>query len=262
MNKSVIKISSASVYVDGKKILHDLELDIPCGRHTFILGPNGSGKTTFVRLLLGHLYPAFGGKIEVLGNVFGKSDIRKLRRSIAAVSPLLADFSLSNCTGLEVVLSGIDSALGVFREYTQAEKHLAAEQLEKFNCLHLADRKYSAMSSGEQIRVLISRALISSPSLLILDEPSVFLDPAGRETLLKEIAQLPEKVPETTMLFITQRIEDILPCFTYGVLLSDGKISDCGKASEMLTEEKLSKIFKIKMKLIPGNNGRLWSICV
>ena len=262
MNKSVVKISNASVYLDGREILHNLNLDIPEGRHTFILGPNGSGKTTFVKLLLGHLYPAYGGKIEILGKTFGNADIRQLRRSIAVASPMLADFALKQYTGLEVVLSGIDSAFGIFREYTESEKKLATEQLAKFGCSNLADRKYESMSSGEQIKILIARALISSPSLLILDEPSVFLDPAGREKLLQEIDVLPEKNPQITMLFITQRIEDILPIFTHGILLSDGKIADCGKASQLLTEEKLSAIFKTGIKLIPGINGRLWSICV
>ena len=134
--------------------------------------------------------------------------------------------------------------------------------MEKFNCAYLAEQKYECMSSGEQIRVLISRALISSPSLLILDEPSVFLDPAGREKLLAEIAGLPVKLPQLTMLFITQRIEDIIPCFTYGILLSDGRISDCGYAADILTDEKLSSIFKTNIKIIPGINGRSWSICI
>ncbi|MBR7119882.1 MAG: ATP-binding cassette domain-containing protein [Lentisphaeria bacterium] len=262
MSKSVIKINNACVYLDGREILHNFELDIPRGRHTFILGPNGSGKTTLVKLLLGHVYPAVGGSIEVLGRKFGSSDIRELRRHIAVASPMLSVFTDINLSGLEIVLTGIDSVFGIFREYSEHEKELAMLQLEKFNALHLADRSFKNMSSGEQIRVLIARAIVCSPALLILDEPSVFLDPAGREKLLSEIALLPEKNPEITMLFITQRIEDITPCFAHGVLIADGRNFDSGNTSTLLTEEKLSKIFNINIKLVPGINGRLWSICV
>ena len=173
----------------------------------------------------------------------------------------LFDQQMPEQTGLELVLSGIDSAMGIFRKYTADEKKSALEQLEKFNCTHLADRNFSEMSSGEQIRVLIARALVSKPDLLILDEPSVFLDPAGREKLLSELDLLPQKYPDITMLFITQRTEDILPCFKHGILLSQGRIYDSGASEKLLTAEKLSTIFQIKMQLVAGANNRIWSIC-
>ena len=261
MNKTVVKARNVCVYQSGTEILHNLDFEINKSDHTFILGPNGAGKTTLVKLLLGHLHPAFGGTFEVLGRTFGKSDIRELRRHIAVASPLLTEFYTPEQTGLELVLSGIDSAMGIFRKYTADEKKSALEQLEKFNCTHLADRNFSEMSSGEQIRVLITRALVSKPDLLILDEPSVFLDPAGREKLLSELDLLPQKYPDITMLFITQRTEDILPCFKHGILLSQGRIYDSGASEKLLTAEKLSTIFQIKMQLVAGANNRIWSIC-
>ena len=261
MSDTVVKAANVSVFRNGVEILRELDFSVRQSEHTFILGPNGAGKTTLVKLLLGHLYPACGGTLEVLGRVFGKSDIRELRRHIAVASPLLTEFSTPEQTGLETVLSGIDQAMGIFRKYSASEKENALTQLEKFNCTHLADRKFSEMSSGEQIRVLIARALVSFPELLILDEPSVFLDPSGREKLLTELNDLPEKNPGMTMLFITQRTEDILPIFKHGILLSGGRIFDSGAAEDLLTEEKLSDVFGIRMKLVSGANQRLWSIC-
>ena len=261
MNSPVVQAENICVYLNGTEVLHGLNFEIAKSQHTFILGPNGAGKTTLVKLLLGHLYPAIGGKLEVLGRRFGKDDIRELRRHIAVASPLLNGFASDTMTGLELVLSGLDSALGIFRKYSAGEKEKALSQLEKFNCAQLADRRFCEMSSGEQIRILICRALVVSPELLILDEPSVFLDPAGREKLLSELNGLPDAVPGLTMLFITQRTEDILPCFKNGLLLSQGRIYDSGAAENLLTEEKLSRVFNINIKLVSGANGRLWSVC-
>ena len=131
----------------------------------------------------------------------------------------------------------------------------------KLNILHLADRNLKTLSSGEQMRVLICRALVMRPQLLILDEPCVFLDPAGREELLKTVTTLAQELSDITILFITQRISDLLPMFTNGLLLSDGRIFAKGSAKDLLTEEKLSELFKVDLQLVEGKNGRKWSVC-
>ncbi len=261
MTGNVIEIENASVFRDGKEVLHNFSWSIPAGRHSFILGPNGAGKSTLVRLLLGHLYPAYGGKIKVLGKQFGKDNIRDMRKHIALASPLLMDFQVDDFTVRELVYSGFDSTIGVFREITDQEKETARCMMETLGICSFADRRFKTLSSGEQMRTLICRALVLRPALLILDEPSVYLDPAGREELLNIISAMPEKIPGITILFITQRIEDLLPMFSNGLLLSDGKIFAGGSSGELLTEEKLSRLFKIDMQIINGKNGRKWSIC-
>ena len=261
MNDCVIKLSDVCVFRDGKEILHGINLDIPQGRHTFILGPNGSGKTTFVKLLLGHLYPAYGGDVEVLGRRFGESDIREMRRHIGAASPLLNEFGFTGTTVKDIILSGFDSSIGLFREPSDEEILIANQEMEKFSIRTLADRTYNTLSSGEQIRVLIARALINSPELLILDEPCVFLDPAGREKLLEELDVLSANNQNLTIIYITQRTEDITPLFQYGILLSQGKIFAEGKTEFLLDENKLSTVFQTPLQLVKGKNGRSWSIC-
>ena len=258
---NAITISNACVYRNGKKILNGINLSVPEKRHTFILGPNGAGKTTLVKLLLGYSYPAFGGKINVLGRKFGADNIRELRRHIGVASPLLKEFDFSEMTVMETVISGLDAAMGLFREPQKNEIILAQRQLEKLSILHLADRTCGTLSSGEEIRVLIARALILEPQLLILDEPCVFLDPAGREILLDELEKLANSNSDTTILYITQRVEDIPAFFQYGLLLSDGKIFAEGKRNTLLNEDTLSAVFKTPLTLIEGKNGRLWSVC-
>ena len=116
------------------------------------------------------------------------------------------------------------------------------------------------MSSGEQVKVLIARAMMNNPELLILDEPSVYLDIAGREFLLETIANLAKTRPELTMVFITQRIEDILPVFERGMILKAGRIEALGTREEVLTEENLKQAFGLNIRLIRSNNGRFWTV--
>jgi iron complex transport system ATP-binding protein len=108
--------------------------------------------------------------------------------------------------------------------------------------------------------VLIARALMTNPELMILDEPSVYLDIAGREFLLHTIAELASTHPELTIIFITQRIEDILPEFTRGMILRQGQIQAYGERDEVLTEQNLRDAFELDIRLIRARNGRLWSV--
>ena len=125
---------------------------------------------------------------------------------------------------------------------------------------HLMDRPVVAMSSGEQVKVLIARALMTNPELMILDEPSVYLDLAGREFLLKTIEELAATRPDLTMIFITQRIEDILPVFDCGMILKSGEIVARGSRDEVLTEENLKNAFDLDIQLIRTDKGRLWTV--
>ena len=116
------------------------------------------------------------------------------------------------------------------------------------------------MSSGEQVKIMIARALLTKPELVILDEPSVYLDMAGREFLLEEIRQIAEKLPEVTIIFITQRIEDILPVFSRGMILAKGRIVESGERDEILREEVLSAAYGLPIKLWKNKAGRYWAM--
>ncbi len=259
---TAISIQGASLYLSGREVLHDINWQVKQAERYFILGANGAGKTSLVRMLMGYAWPLFGAKVEVLGSRFGGVNLSELRRRIAWVSPLMHQWlgAERNWSGREIVLSGPDATIGLFRDATPEEEARAAELLDTFNASHLADRLIQEMSSGEQIKILIARALMSDPELMILDEPSVYLDIAGRELLLKTIEELSVTRPELTLIFITQRIEDIVPAFSKGMILREGRIICDGSREEILTEEILSSAFDLNIRLIPGKAGRLWSI--
>ena len=231
-----VNVENARVYLGGHEILHNISWQVQRGERCFILGANGAGKTTLVKVLMGFAWPLFGARVQVLGKTFGHVNLLELRKSIAWVSPFMHKWlEDGSWNGRDMVLSGPDGTIGLLREPTPEEEEKAAGIMKSLKAEHLMDRPVVAMSSGEQVKVLIARALMTNPELMILDEPSVYLDLAGREFLLKTIEELAETRPDLTIVFITQRIEDILPVFNRGMILKSGEIVAHGSRDEVLT---------------------------
>lgn len=131
---------------------------------------------------MGFAWPLFGARVQVLGKTFGHVNLLELRKSIAWVSPFMHKWLEDGAwNGRDMVLSGPDGTIGLLREPTPEEEEKAAGIMKSLKAQHLMDRPVVAMSSGEQVKVLIARALMTNPELMILDEPSVYLDLAGRE---------------------------------------------------------------------------------
>jgi len=260
MSDFVINIENATVCIDDRKILQDISFHVKRGEKYFILGANGAGKTTLVKTILGYIWPLYGAKVEVLGELYGSTNLNILRKSIAWVSPFIQQHLDKGLTGLDTILSGPDGYLGFYRKASEDELSKAEDLLQSLNALHLANKSICAMSSGEQMKILIARALLTEPKLMILDEPNVFLDIAEREFILKKINELAMNRQDLTMIFISQRIEDILPVFKKGMILNSGKIEHFGSREEILSEENLKKAFGVNIKIVETENGRLWAL--
>ncbi len=253
-----IKIENADVFLGQNKILHNICLKIKKGEKYFILGANGAGKTTLVKTILGYVWPKYGATVEILGKRFGKFDLNELRKSIAWVSPFIEEYL--ETTAVDTILSAQEGSLGFFRKATQDELERVKELLISLDALHLANKNMRQMSSGEKMKILMARALAAKPELMILDEPSAYLDITQREFILKIINDLALKNPDLTIIFISQRIEDILPSFDRGMILKDGQVEFTGSREEVLCEENLKKAFGVDISLIKTPNGRLWSV--
>lgn len=262
---SAIHIRNATLKLEGREILHDLSWDVDRGEHWFILGPNGAGKTTLVKMILGLIWPLYGAEIEVLGNRYGSSNLFDVRKKIAWSSPFMQNWALdpwhADLSVLDVVLSGLDSTVGFYRKATGEELAEADRVLRVLDAVHLKDSPFARVSSGEQVKALIGRTLIASPELLILDETCVHLDLQSREVLLAAIDSIAENTPETTMLFVTQRIEEITPVFEKGMILGAGRITVQGARDEILNPVNLEAAFNgFRFDLLPGPGGRLWPL--
>ena len=257
---NAVEIENATVFLGGREILHDLSWTVERGERCFILGANGAGKTTLIKMLLGYAWPIYGARVSVLGGRFGATNLVELRKRIAWVSPFMHRLTDAERTGMEMVLSGLDGTLGLFRKALPGEVDRALKFMKRFRCEQLADQSVFTMSSGEQMKIMLTRALLTRPELLILDEPSVFLDLPGREFLLSEIAAVAEELPELTIIFVTQRTEDILPLFDRGMIMKCGRVMCGGERSEVLSEANLRGAFGMPVRIERNRSGRIWTL--
>lgn len=251
----ILQLEEVSLVRDGKWILKDLNWQINKGEHWVLFGLNGSGKTAILNLLNAYYFPS-KGRMNVLGLEFGKIYLgEKLRKQIGFVSSSLQEKFHRGDNAFEVVLSGAFASIGLYETPTDEIRKKAVALLEDLGCLEYANRNYETLSQGEKQRVLIARALMADPSLLILDEPTNGLDFIAREKLLDSIESIGKNSGAPTIIYVTHHVEEILPLFNKTLLLRDGQIFAAGATNEMLTGEVLSQFFDLSVGVI-WENGR------
>lgn len=252
----VINMVKVSWIQDMVPVLKDINWQVQPGEHWAIIGLNGSGKTTLLNLINGYIWPSTG-HLSVLDHEFGKTDLRVLRQSIGWVSSSLQEKLYPNETALDIVLSGRFATIGLFDKPESSDTDQAFFLLEQLKCGHIAKQRYSTLSQGERQKVLIARALLSTPKLLILDEPCTGLDFFSREQLLSTIEIIAQQDTSPTLLYVTHHVEEILPVFNHVLLLRNGQVFSSGKTGELLTSTNMSGFFGEPVDLI-WNNNRAW----
>lgn len=253
MLKTVLKISNLRVERDGTVILDGVNWRVRRGEHWAMLGANGSGKTSLLSALTGYLMPT-DGEISLLGKIYGESDWRELRKKIGLVSSSVRQMMADDEPALETVASGKYAMIDFGGRVTRTEKTEALRLLKNIECEHLAGRPWRALSQGERQRVLIARALMAKPRVLILDEPCAGLDPAAREHFLQFIQRLASRKNSPTLIFVTHHVEEIMPIFSHALILKDGKVLAAGEKSEVLNSKNLSSAFGTPIKLRRNEN--------
>lgn len=224
-------------------ILSNINWRVEPGEHWAIVGLNGSGKTSLLNLITGYAFPSEGA-VSVLGRKFGEYDLRELRKSIGWVSPALQERLLTNETVGAMILSGKFASIGLYDKTTRKDLERAETLMTEFGCLDLANRRYATLSQGEKQKVLIARALMNSPRILILDEPCTGLDIFARENLLLLISRLGKSANPPTLFYVSHHIEEILPVFDRTLLLRGGRIHSVGRTRQVLTKSNLTDFFK------------------
>lgn len=229
---------------DGKKVLSDINWSAEVGQHWALFGLNGSGKTTLLNMLNGYIWPTTG-EINVLGHRFGDVDLRELRKSIGWVSSSLQEKLHGGDKAQNLVVSGKYASIGLYDKPSEEDYERAMMLMKQLRCGHLIDRSYVTCSQGEQQKLLIARALMSSPRLLILDEAANGLDFISKEELLDSIDELAHQNHAPHMLYVTHHTEEILPIFTHTLLLRQGEVFMSGLTRDVLNEECLSEFFEL-----------------
>ena len=244
--QTIVKLRNISFERSGRVIVDDISWTIEQGQHWALLGANGSGKTTLLKIITGYEWPT-SGTVEVFGQQYGQCNLPELRKHIGWVSMAIESKLPQDDTALEIVASGIDASVGLYRDFTENEIKVSMDALEKVNAINCAGRQFGILSQGEQQRILIARALINRPALLILDEPAIGLDPAAKERFLGDLSRLASHPDAPTMVMVTHHIEEIDPWISWVMVLRNGEVLASGRKSEIINTATLSRAFGMDM---------------
>lgn len=234
---------------DEHHVLKAISWEVANNERWVILGRNGSGKTSLARIAALSLHPS-SGRVLVLGEELGKVDVRDHRRKIGVASSAVEHSLRPDITAKDAVMSALRGALEPWwHTYSDADHQKALDALSAFGLGDQADQPFRTLSSGERQRMLLARALICDPGLLLLDEPTSGLDLGAREELLQDLSRLARATATPPMVLITHHVEEIPVGFTHLLLLRNGSITAAGPIEETLTSENLSKCFGLEIEV-------------
>ncbi|AVH22768.1 ABC transporter ATP-binding protein [Nocardia cyriacigeorgica] len=245
----LIDFTDVTIRRSGHTLVGPVTWQVELDERWVVLGPNGAGKTSLLRMAAAEVHPT-SGTAHLLGEVLGKVDVSELRPRIGLSSAAVAGRVPREEKVSDLVVSAGYAVLGRWRErYDDVDTDRAIDMLESLGAEHLADRTYGTLSEGERKRVLIARALMTDPELLLLDEPAAGLDLGGREELVERLGDLAADPDAPAIVLVTHHVEEIPPGFTHGLLLNEGSVVAQGLLSDVLTAENLSEAFSQSIAL-------------
>jgi len=251
--QKIIEMKNITVFRGETQVFDGLTLEITKGCNTAILGPNGVGKSTLLKLLTREIYPAEGDDsyIRVLGRELW--NVWELRNHFGIISSDLQQEYAGDARGMDAILSGYYSSIDTYahQRFSAKDRERAARVMENLGVAELADRRFAAMSTGEQRRFLLGRALINDPEALILDEPTSGLDLKSCFQYLNIVRRLMRA--GKTIILVTHHIHEIPPEVSRVVFLKGGEVIADGEKAKILTSESLSRLFDTSIQLVQGN---------
>ena len=217
----LIRIQNADVFLDRARVLQGVHWELRRGEHWAVLGGNGAGKTTFLKLIASDLYPAFGARVSRF-EFKAEDTIWDLRRRVGCVSPLLQTHYREQLTAEAVVASGFFSSVGLMDRPTAAQLRRVCALFREFHLDHLRTKSMLALSFGELRKILTLRALVHEPELLIFDEPFDGLDLRAKQDFTAALERVAAR--GTQMIMVTHHLDDLPRCITHGLFLAAGRI--------------------------------------
>jgi iron complex transport system ATP-binding protein len=256
--QTLVSMKNVSVIRSGKRIIDDLTWDVHLGERWVVIGPNGAGKSTLLSLLSSYLYPS-AGELDVLGKAFGKSDITDLKIRVGMTSASLMALIPEDEKVEDIVLSSAYAVFGRWHEeYDPWDESRSSALLAALGVKHLRGRSFETLSEGEKKRVMIARALMPDPEILLMDEPAAGLDLGGREDLLERIASFSMDPQSPVTITVTHHLEEIPKGSTHLLVLKQGKVFAQGEIQETLTSSMLSDLYGQELQL-GVNQGRFFA---
>ena len=247
---SIINLTNVSVVKNGKTILKEINWIIKKKQNWAVIGRNGAGKSFLLNLLSANLYPS-SGTVKIFDKEFGQTDIWELKKVIGFVSPNFQKDYDSQTRVINVIYSGFFASNGLYYDTTDEMRIKAEELIDFLGIYKLKDRIYGELSNGEQKKVLIARALVFNPEILVFDEVCSGLDISSREELLKTIEIVVKK--GHNIIFVTHHIEEIIPSINHILFLKNGEIYKTGKKEKILTQKNLKEVLDIDFNVVSKN---------
>lgn len=250
---NIIELKNITAYRGITRVFHNFSLAIGQGCHTVLLGPNGAGKTTFLKLLTRDLYPV--QRDDSCIRIFGQErwNVLELRTRFGLVSYDLQQEYVGHARGLNVILSGYYASTDTWghQQFSPADIARATHLMEWLGVAHLHERPFATMSTGEQRRFLLGRALVHDPEVLILDEPTSGLDVKACFQYLDLVRGLMRA--GTTVILVTHHIHEIPPEVSRVVLMNGGEVLADGPKADVLTSAHLSRLFDTPLEVVRAN---------
>lgn len=251
-----LEIRHGEAWLGGAPVLHDINLDLKLGESTTVLGPNGAGKSCLVKLIDRSLHPIVQEQAYL--HLFGRSTVNlwQLRQRLGVVSTPMEERIPGAISGLDVVLAGFfgSTRLGLDQNPSSEQRIRAIKVLEQLDLQAISDHPYGRLSDGQRRRLLIARALVHEPDVLVLDEPSRALDLKGCHQLMHTLRDLCRH--GTTLVQVTHRIDTIIPEMKRVLFLDKGRIVGDGTPAEMLTSTKLSALYGTSLTVVEAHGFR------
>ena len=255
VSDAVLSLSGVGVVRDGATLLAGVDWTVLEGERWVLLGPNGAGKTTLVQIAAASLFPS-SGTVELLGERFGRTDLGELRTRVGLSSSALTDRVPANEKAVDVVVTAAHGVLGRWREaYDATDVDRALALLARVGLRAFAGRRFGTLSEGERKRVLLARALMTDPELLLLDEPAAGLDLGAREALLRLLTRLAADPGAPPSVLVTHHVEEVPVGTTHALLLARGRVVAAGPVDAVLTGPLLSRAFGLPL-VVESRAGR------
>ena len=245
--ETVLQMSDVAVVREGATLLAGVGWTVRTGERWAVLGPNGAGKTTLLQVAGAGLLPSRGA-VELLGERFGQADLGELRTRVGLSSAVLADRVPPHERALDVVVTATYGVVGRWGgAHEQADLDRAADLLGRVGLRRHVVRRFGSLSEGERKRVLLARALMTDPELLLLDEPAAGLDLGAREALLRLLTRLWADLAGPPVVLVTHHVEEVPVGTTHALVLAGGRVRAQGPVDEVLTAPVLSRAFGLPL---------------
>ncbi len=254
MSRFLVDIENATVCLKNNPVLKEISWTHRPKENWALFGNNGSGKTTLLKLIFGELLPLEGGRVSWFGSRIWRG-LAEIRERIGFVSAEFQQTYDQNPTALDVVVSGFFSTIGLWEKATSDQIKAARNMMHFLGISTLSGKTFYALSYGEQRRVLLARALVFQPDLLVLDEPCAGLDIPTRESFLATLEKLTST--GTRLIYVTHHVEEILPTISHVLYLKQGKVFAQGRKKEMLTDKMISRALGCTIQLTQQDE-RYW----